>query len=102
MTLNRRLAVLLLAASLGSAALAQERATLDDETIFTAVEQALQGSPSLANARIAVRSRDGFVTLTGFADSMKDVATAGLIASRVRGVIGLDNEIQISDRSSRV
>ena len=67
MTLTRSLAVLFLVASLCGAAAAQARGAQDDETIFVAVEQALQDARSLPAARITVQSRDGFVTLGGFA-----------------------------------
>jgi osmotically-inducible protein OsmY len=73
----------------------------DDETIFAAVEHALQGSPSLGTARITVQSRDGFIRLGGFADTVVDIATAGRIAARVRGVTGVDNAIRIPDRQPR-
>jgi len=103
MTLQRSLAVLLLAASLcaGAAAAGPQRAALDDEAIFAAVEQALQGSRSLLAARITVQSRDGFVTLGGSVDTVAEIATAGRVASRVRGVTGINNEIRINDRHWR-
>ena|SRR5689334_11246211 len=101
MTLARSLAVLLLAATLCGGAFAQTRAALDDETIFVAVEEALQDARSLAAARITVQSRDGYVTLRGFADTVADVATAGRIASHVRGVIGVSNEIRVTQPGSR-
>jgi hypothetical protein len=75
--------------------------TLDDETIFLAVEKALQRARSLAGADIAVCSREGFVTLSGFALTMRDIATAGRIALRVRGVTSVRNEIRVADPSLR-
>lgn len=101
MSLNRSLAVLLLAASLSGGVLAQGAIALDDETIFIAVEDALRGARSLAGADIAVRSRDGFVTLSGTAPTLVDIATAGRLASRVRGVTGVINHIRVADRASR-
>jgi osmotically-inducible protein OsmY len=101
MSLHRSLAVLLLAASLSGGVLAQAPISLDDETIFAAVEDALQGARSLAAARITVRSRDGFVTLGGVAATVEDIATAGRLAARVRGVTGISNEIRVADRPSR-
>ena len=93
MNFYRTLAVLLLAASLCGGVAAQGR---DDETILLAVEDALHGARSLAGAGIAVRSRDGYITLSGFAATMADIATAGRLASRVRGVTGVSNEICLS------
>jgi osmotically-inducible protein OsmY len=101
MTLHRSLAILLLAAAFAGAAGAQGRGAQDDETIFAAVEDALQRSPSLATARITVKSRDGFVTLRGTAGTTAQIATAGRLAARVRGVTGVDNAIHITDRRWR-
>jgi osmotically-inducible protein OsmY len=101
MTLYRSIAVLILAASFSGGALAQKPVVLDDERIFVAVENVLEGARVLAAARITVRSQDGFVTLSGFADTMKDIATAGMLASRVYGVTGVSNEIRVADRPWR-
>ena len=102
MNLHRTLGVLLLAASLSGGVLAQDRIALDDETIFIAVEDVLHSARSLADADITVRSRDGYITLSGFAATMADIATAGRLASRVRGVTGVSNEICVAVRPSRV
>jgi osmotically-inducible protein OsmY len=102
MTFNRSFAALVLVASLAGSALAQGKVVaIDDETIFTAVESALQRSRSLKAARIEVHSREGFVTLTGFAASVDDIATAGRLAAQVRGVTGVSNQIKVADRASR-
>jgi hyperosmotically inducible protein len=101
MKLHRTLAVFLLAASVCGGVHAQSSIYLDDETIFVAVEEALRVARSLAGADITVRSREGFVTLSGFARSMEDIAAAGRIAARVRGVTGVKNELRVADRPSR-
>ena len=102
MTLNRSFAVLVLVASLAGAVLAQGKAIVqDDEAIFTAVEEVLHRARALAEARITVRSRDGFVTLTGVAATMEDIDTAGQLAAGVRGVIGVSNQIRVADRAWR-
>jgi len=101
MTFKRSLAVLVLTAVLSGGALAQMPVFLDDESIFTAVEEVLNGVHELADARITVRSRDGFVTLSGSAASAKDIVIAGRLASSVRGVTGISNEIRVADRPSR-
>jgi osmotically-inducible protein OsmY len=101
MNLHRTLAILLLAASLSGGVLAQDRVALDDETIFVAVEDALHSARSLAGADITVHSRDGYVTLSGFAATMQDIAEAGRLASRVRGVTGVRNKIRVAVPPSR-
>ena len=93
MNFHRTLAALFLAASLCSGVAAQGT---DDEAIFLAVEDALHSARSLASADITVRSRDGYITLSGFAATMADIATAGRLASRVRGVTGVRNEICVA------
>jgi osmotically-inducible protein OsmY len=101
MIFYRSLAIFFLAASLSGGALAQAPVALDDENIFAAVEQALQRTHALAAARITVRSRDGFVTLSGFADTMEHIATAGRLAAGVRGVTGVFNNIRVANRPWR-
>jgi len=101
MSLQRRLAALFLAATLSGGVLAQGRASVDDETIFVAVAAALESAPSLAGADIEVKSRDGVVTLTGFAATMAHIAAAGRLAARVHGVSAVDNKIRVANRPSR-
>jgi osmotically-inducible protein OsmY len=101
MHLRRDLAVLLLAASLSGGVLAQVPVSVDDETLSVAVENALQSARSLAHADITVHIRDGFVTLSGFAATMEEIAEAGRLASRVRGVTGVKNKIRVAVPPSR-
>ena len=101
MRVNKSLAALVLAASLSGGALAQTMIVLDDEMIFIAVEDALRGAYSLGEARITVRSQDGYITLSGVADTVEDIATAGIVASRVRGVTGVANHIRVANRPWR-
>ena len=101
MSLVRSIGVLLLAASFSGAAPAQKSIVVDDEAIFAAVDKVLRDARALGAARITVRSRDGFVTLSGFADTQEDIATAGRLAAAVRGVIGVSNRIRVADRPSR-
>lgn len=93
--------MLFLAASLSGGLLAQGTVPVDDEAIFAAVEAALRGAPSLAGADIEVTSREGAVTLTGSAASLQNIATAGRLAARVRGVSAVYNKIRVANRPSR-
>ncbi len=104
MKIHRTFAVLVLAAGIAGGALAA-RQTIgfdDDETIFLAVEQALQGARSLRGSDITVRSQEGFITLSGSARSVEDIAAAGRIARAVRGVTGVNNKLRVADRAPRV
>lgn len=51
--------------------------------------------PSLRDDDIAVAVRDGVVTLAGFADSYADKLKAERIASKIRGVKAIANDIEI-------
>ncbi len=51
--------------------------------------------PSLRDDDIAVAVRDGVVTLAGFADSYADKWKAERIASKIRGVKAIANDIEI-------
>lgn len=104
MRIQRSFALIVLIASFYGAAHAQLPASLpaalDDEVIFIAVEEALHDARLLARADITVRSQDGFITLSGVAESLEDIAAAGRIATRVRGVTGVKNKLRLADRPS--
>jgi len=100
MKIQRTFALLALCAGVYGSALAQRPIALDDETIFIAVEEALQDARSLAGADITVRSQDGFITLSGVAESLEDIAAAGRIAAGVRGVTGVKNKLRVANRPS--
>lgn len=101
MSLIRTIAIFFFAASLSTGVLAQYKVAVDDETIFVAVEAALRDAPSLAGDDIEVTSREGTVTLTGFAATMEHIATAGRLAAGVRGVSAVYNRIRVANRPSR-
>jgi len=55
----------------------------------------LRWEPSLRNDDIAVGVRDGVVTLAGFVDSYLDRSKAERVASKVKGVKAIANEIEV-------
>jgi osmotically-inducible protein OsmY len=71
-----------------------------DHEVQEEVLAELRWEPSLANDDIAVSVRDGVVTLAGFADSWADRWKAERVASRVRGVKGVANDIKVKLPSS--
>lgn len=71
-----------------------------DHEVQADVLAELRWEPSLANDDIAVAVRDGVVTLAGFADSWADRWKAERVASRVRGVKGVANDIKVKLPSS--
>lgn len=96
------IAALALTAVLAGGVLAQEKIIANDDAVIVArVEQALKAAHSLATARIAVHSRDGFVTLSGSVATIEQIATAGVLTAAVHGVTGVRNRIRVTDRASR-
>lgn len=69
---------------------------MDDTKITAAVKAGIFGEPGLKVLKIDVDTRDGFVTLSGSADSAQDVQRATQIASSVEGVKSVDNRLQVS------
>ena len=63
----------------------------------------LKWDPSLRDDDVAVSVRDGVVTLAGFVDSYSDKWRAERVASKVKGVRGIANdlEVRLPARASR-
>jgi len=74
-----------------------------DMEIQKDVVAALRWEPSLRDDDIAVGVRDGVVTLAGLVDSYPDKWTAERVASKVKGVkaIANDLEVKLPSRSTR-
>jgi osmotically-inducible protein OsmY len=71
-----------------------------DHDIQEDVLAELRWEPSLSNDDIAVSVRDGVVTLAGFTDSYADKWKAERVASRIRGVKAVANDITVRLPSS--
>ena len=71
-----------------------------DTDIQKDIVSELQWEPSLRNDDIAVGVRDGVVTLAGFVDSYADRWKAERVASKVKGVKAIANEIEVKLPSS--
>lgn len=87
-------------------ALAQDKqqekgAGFNDAVITGLVASALDKDPALARMRIAVETRGGVVSLSGFVNSMAQVERAGDVARGVEGVSGVRNTIRVTSRPSR-
>ncbi len=66
-----------------------------DQKIQQDIVEELRWQPSLRNDDVAVGVRGGVVTLGGFVDSYGDKAKVERVASRVRGVMAIANELQV-------
>ena len=71
-----------------------------DMEIQKDVVAALRWEPSLRDDDIAVGVRDGVVTLAGFVDSYPDKWTAERVASKVKGVKAIANDLEVKLPSS--
>jgi hyperosmotically inducible protein len=97
------LAALLLvaAAAVSGPAAAQGAPSLADASITARIERALYNELTLAHADISVDTRNGIVTLSGFASAMEDIAMAGRLAGGIDGVRVVTNAIRVANRRSR-
>ncbi len=71
-----------------------------DAEILRDVTNELKWEPSLRDDDVAVAVRDGVVTLAGYVDSYADKWTAERVASKVKGVRALANDLEIRLPSS--
>src|SRR5882672_12395577 len=71
-----------------------------DMEIQKDVVAALRWEPSLRDDDIAVGVRDGVVTLAGFVDSYADKWRAERIASKVKGIKAVVNDLEVRLPSS--
>jgi osmotically-inducible protein OsmY len=71
-----------------------------DSEIQKDVTEELKWEPSLRDDDIAIGVRDGVVTLAGFVDSYTEKWTAERVASRVKGVRAIANDLEVKLPSS--
>lgn len=72
-----------------------------DRTLEKEVAQALALDPAVELRKLAVRARNGTVTLTGTADSWAERQLAEAAAAAVRGVHAVDNAIEVDWKVTR-
>lgn len=69
--------------------------TRTDEEIQREVLEEMKWDPRLQRNEIGVRAKNGIVTLTGFVDSLIQKWAAEDAAHRVRGVLGVANDLEV-------
>jgi osmotically-inducible protein OsmY len=69
---------------------------VDDAAITANVKARLAGDPELSALKISVDTQDGKVTLAGPAPSESARARAAELAASIKGVVGIDNQITVS------
>lgn len=70
---------------------------LSDAVIAMTIHGALLADPQLSALQIGVDARQGLVLLTGTAPDPASRAHAGVLASRVEGVVAVDNQLALAD-----
>lgn len=80
----------------------ESRATLRDVATVHHVRAALRTHTSTAHCRVRVTADDGRVLLEGVVDSIDEKLACDEIASRLKGVVSLDNRLRISDVPFRI
>ena len=67
----------------------------DDKQLQKSVSAALEWAPDVSSAHIGVAAKDGVVTLTGHVDRYAEKVAAERVASRIRGVRAIAEEIEV-------
>lgn len=68
---------------------------IDDSVITTKVKAAVLNEPSLKSAEINVETFKGVVQLSGFVNSQADINTAENVASKIKGVVSVKNDMRL-------
>lgn len=90
--------VIILASLLGCASTATQEGTgeyVDDTVITTKVKAEIFQDASLKSAEINVETFKGVVQLSGFVNSQADINKAVEVASRVKGVKSVKNDMRL-------
>lgn len=103
MTIARRLATMLFAASLvatlaGCASTPTKEGTgefIDDSVITAKVKATIFNEPSLKSTEINVETFKGDVQLSGFVAQAQDAQKAVELARRVKGVVSVKNDVRV-------
>lgn len=72
----------------------------DDATLSASVKSRLQWSRYADELDVTVTTRQGRVTLQGSADNQNSRNMAGMIAASTRGVVAVDNKLQLESNKS--
>lgn len=68
---------------------------VDDSVITTRVKAAIFSEDTLKTLQINVKTFKGIVQLSGFVDSARNVAKAGEVASHVKNVLQVQNNLLV-------
>jgi len=96
--LTAAFSAILLVSLLGCASTSTQEGTgeyIDDTVITAKVKAAIFDEPSLKSAEISVKTFKGRVQLGGFVGSVADIIKATEVASGVKGVVEVNNDIHL-------
>lgn len=79
---------------LGSQAVAQTAAPVDDEAVVAAVKSALAAKPELKADQLKITSKKGEVTISGPVENGTQLYQIGLVAQKVPGVKYVINDME--------
>ena len=68
---------------------------IDDSVITTKVKAAMLNEPTLSSAEINVETFKGIVQLSGFVSSQEDIQKAVSLASGIKGVSSVKNDMRL-------
>jgi hyperosmotically inducible protein len=83
--------------SLGCASTVTKEGTgeyIDDSVITTKVKAAIFNEPTLKSVEINVETFKGIVQLSGFVNSLEEINKASEVASSIKGVQSIKNDIR--------
>jgi osmotically-inducible protein OsmY len=86
---------------LGCASTASKEGTgeyIDDAVITTKVKAAILNEETLKSAEVNVETFKGVVQLSGFVNSEADIAKAAAVASGVKGVTSVKNDMRLKSK----
>lgn len=89
------------AVMLGCASTAKKEGTgeyIDDTVITTKVKAAILNEETLKSAEINVETFKGVVQLSGFVNSQEDIAKAASVASGIKGVTSVKNDMRLKPK----
>ena len=96
--LTAALALVLLIAGCQAMTGATAGENIDDGTLTTYVKTALAGERINTLSRVGVETNNGIVVLTGEVETANEKSRAGTVASQVKGVRGVTNNLQVIKR----
>lgn len=95
------LSLLMLIALAGLTLATAQKPPVTDDSIIDNVRLKLAGDPVVKGGALDVSAKDGVVTLRGKVEVEKQKARASKLTKKVKGVKGVDNQLQVVGKGNR-